>query len=100
MARFNSILNVAVFAMVATFGVTVTFNSANAQTRRQPPSQVLGNGISISTGNAAGGTSVRASMSAAANRLQTSERGNRVRGYRDYSNRFGDRGFLVEVYRY
>ncbi|MEM9568924.1 MAG: hypothetical protein AAF974_11515 [Cyanobacteria bacterium P01_E01_bin.34] len=100
MARFNSILNVAVFAIVVTLGVAVTFDRANAQARRQPPSQVLGNGISISTGNAAGGTSVRASMSTTANRLQTSGNGNRIRGYRDYSNRFGDRGFLVEVYRY
>ena len=100
MTRFNPKLSCIACAMVAILGTATTVDRADAQARRQSPSQVLGNGISISTGNAAGGTSVRASISARANRLQTSENSNRVRGYREYSNRFGDRGFLVEVYRY
>ena len=93
-------LSIGAIAMAIAFGTAATFDRASAQTRRQSPSQVLGNGISISTGNAAGGTSVRASMSASANRLQTSGGGSRIRGHRDYSNRFGDRGFLVEVVRF
>ncbi|MGK7911030.1 MAG: hypothetical protein AB4050_06020 [Synechococcus sp.] len=100
MARFKPIQSVVTIAVVVALGTGATFDSAAAQTRRQASSQALGNGMSISTGNAAGGTSIRASMSATASRLRTSESSNRVRGYREYSNRFGDRGFLVEVHRY
>ena len=99
MTRLNWVLSIGAIATLATFG-PATIGTAVAQTARQPASQVLGNGISVSTGTAAGGISTRASMSATANRVRTSESGNRVRGYRDYSNRFGDRGFLVEVARF
>ena len=99
-SSISKALSIGVLAMVVSFGTAATLNPASAQTRRQSPSQVLGNGISISTGNAAGGTSVRASMSVSADRLPTSGNSNRVRGHRDYSNRFGDRGFVVEVMRF
>lgn len=94
MRRLNWVLGLAATATLMASGPVL------AQTNRQPGSQVLGNGISVSTGSASGGTVTRASMSATANRLQTSETRNRLRGYREYSNRFGDRGFLIEVARY